>query len=81
MTDGPLWWEKEDTKCPDCGHLFHQHYPDCHKPCREEIAALKDAVNSLWGELPVDNVKFLLEQRPELAALCRRVHEELWHGH
>jgi hypothetical protein len=70
-----MWWEKEDTKCPDCGHLFHQHYPDCHKPCEDRIRALEDAIDKvilttepyhahpIWGDVFRELVELRREER------------------
>jgi hypothetical protein len=62
-TNEPMWWEQENTQCPDCGHLFYQHYPDCHRPCEDRLQAYEQAIDKVilitqeyephpvWGEV------------------------------
>jgi hypothetical protein len=74
---GRMWWEQTDTRCPDCGHLFNQHYPDCHKPCQDRIQELLTAILDLWAECGATEVKQLQDETVEL---CMRLHEEVEHG-
>lgn len=46
----------------------------------QEPMDLATAVDLLWGWMPSEQVKEIVEDQPELAELCRKVHHDLWHG-
>lgn len=63
--------------CPDCGHKWDGHYPDCHKPCDDRIKQLKEVISDLHSVVEKEGWDIL---EPETQEIALAIHEELWHG-
>lgn len=44
------------------------------------VKELEAAILVLWGEMRAPQVKILREERPEVVALCQRIHEQYDHA-
>jgi hypothetical protein len=45
-----------------------------------ERDGLREALHTVWCEIPPDTVVLLEKYCPEVVALCKQVHHDLWHA-